>query len=568
MIYLPLVPDTKRPAVSGWADPDYEGVEPEVGGWYGLRADNLVIVDCDSQEAADAWWDGQEDRTTFRVKTPRGFHFYYRSGPGSPTGPHVGVLPGVDIRAGRGSYVVWLGAPGYDRVGDRSPAPYNPAWLTISAKAATETDGDGWETIPSGQRNATLAAFGGSLRKQGMKDTQIARVLWGVNTNYCEPPLSKEEVIQIARSVGRYEPDPDETTKVEFVDDELHPDWWNDLTMPPPPEWYWKPYLPKGRLVFLDGREGIGKGMFCTYLARCVVSGVRPDGTPDTPGNVLWLPAEDDPEEDILRRLYAAGARPDLVPGRVAFLSDDSVRLPAQEAALTQLIHDTKARLVILDPGRAFLGPDRGQDGRDFSYNNEAHVRPGMQACLRIAKNTGATIMFVHHWNKNTASEINYRASGSGAFNQVVRHRITIARVESDDGFINGAFAVTKSNIIDTGHVHGYTLEEVPALDTATFILTDPKTDHTLDAWEKRAKAGAENRKMGPGYQLENWLTEQGYRIGDPVPAREEVEKALDMSQAEAKQALATLRERGLIGQQGAGRSVVLAETSHVILAG
>jgi hypothetical protein len=160
--------------------------------------------------------------------------------------------------------------------------------------------------------------------------------------------------------------------------------------------------------------------------------------------------------------------------------------------------------------------------------------------------------MFVHHWNKNVGGEINYRASGSGAFNQVVRHRITIARVE-DDGRINGAFAITKSNIIDVGHVHGYTLEEVPKWDTATFVLTDKQPDGSLDEWEKRAKDGKLARKIKPAHRLETWLCQQMYGQGDPVPRREEIEKTLDMSQAEARQALAGCRDAGLLGQNGKG---------------
>ena len=104
----------KAPAVSGWASPGYVGVSPDMhttqGLWLGLRCDNLVVVDCDTDEAAKFWlarYNPGRNRRTYVRKTPRGFHFVYTWTEGSPTGPAVGVFPHVDIRAGRGSQIVF-----------------------------------------------------------------------------------------------------------------------------------------------------------------------------------------------------------------------------------------------------------------------------------------------------------------------------------------------------------------------------------------------------------------------------------------------------------------------------
>jgi hypothetical protein len=84
-----------------------------------LRCDNLVVVDCDSEESA-AWWrkhvgpEGTED--TWIRKTPRGYHFIYDWTPGSPEAPDADIFrgdpPGIDVRAGRTSQIVFH-APGY-----------------------------------------------------------------------------------------------------------------------------------------------------------------------------------------------------------------------------------------------------------------------------------------------------------------------------------------------------------------------------------------------------------------------------------------------------------------------
>jgi len=62
------------------------------------------------------------------------------------------------------------------------------------------------QTIPEGTRNNTLTSIAGSMRYQGMTETQIQYQLSEINEERCSPPLAKREVSNIARSMMRYEP--------------------------------------------------------------------------------------------------------------------------------------------------------------------------------------------------------------------------------------------------------------------------------------------------------------------------------------------------------------------------
>jgi hypothetical protein len=216
-IYLPLRAGTKQPAVSGWAAEDYPGVEHESGDWHGLRADGLVIVDCDTREAAEAWQHARGYARTLTIKTPRGTHFYYRWTQGSPEGPFVDVFPDVDIRAGRGSYVVAPGAPGYAVSDPHTISDFDPTWLAEAniPGARTVYTGAVSDVIEAGSRNADLAAIGGAMRRQGLTARGIARGLLALNATIVDPPLETEEVVQIAASVGRYTPNPDPVIELE-----------------------------------------------------------------------------------------------------------------------------------------------------------------------------------------------------------------------------------------------------------------------------------------------------------------------------------------------------------------
>ena len=61
-------------------------------------------------------------------------------------------------------------------------------------------------TIPENERNSTLASMAGSMRRRGFGQAAIDSALLIENQEKCAPPLSEEEVLTIARSIGRYAP--------------------------------------------------------------------------------------------------------------------------------------------------------------------------------------------------------------------------------------------------------------------------------------------------------------------------------------------------------------------------
>ena len=70
--------------------------------------------------------------------------------------------------------------------------------------------------MPRGRGNITMTAIAGALRKQGMAEKPIRIILNGINKlTMTEAPMSTDEVALIARSVCRYEPDPDVEFEVE-----------------------------------------------------------------------------------------------------------------------------------------------------------------------------------------------------------------------------------------------------------------------------------------------------------------------------------------------------------------
>ncbi|HEY8269724.1 MAG TPA: phage/plasmid primase, P4 family [Pseudobdellovibrionaceae bacterium] len=63
------------------------------------------------------------------------------------------------------------------------------------------------DPIGEGERNASLASIGGSLRSVGFEKEEITEWLLKVNEQRCTPPLPEREVKNIAKSVARYAAD-------------------------------------------------------------------------------------------------------------------------------------------------------------------------------------------------------------------------------------------------------------------------------------------------------------------------------------------------------------------------
>lgn len=564
-VFLPLqgpgAPAPKAPAVQGWQSPTYEGVLPpeeraayDDNHWLGLRTDQYVVVDCDTPEAAQSWLAAHPDaRDTWVRKTPHGFHFIYSTAPGAPSAPAVEVLPRTDVRAGIGSQIV-LHAPGYADVAGHAPssiAPFNPAWMSNWRRPSDVGESEDWTTVPEGRRNSTLTAFGGALRKQGMAYEEILRMLATMNKHYCDPPIEQDEVMLIARSVSRYEADPN--IDIELIDDEVEAEtaddltdrpYWrsSEMTLKPPPPWLWRDYLPEATLTLLEGEEGIGKGLCCAWLAVQVVSGAS-FGDPKPPRNVLWYTAEDDPD-DVLRRLYAAGYSPEAGHADVIFRNPrfDRLAFPGDIESLQRIVKQMKPGLIIMDPGRSFLAPDE-KFKTDGSLNSEQNVRPGMERLNLIAHDTGVPIVFVHHWNKSKEGDSRSKSGGSGAFRQVARQALVVARYLDEH-----AISVEKANNSSTGGTLAtYNIEVDPEDGTAWFTMGGKLPQENIDEWLKEQKEADSAGGIG-------WIAldvtpadvRQGFAVnGGMAPTATQVQDVFQIDNGMAVHLISQLEEMG-----------------------
>lgn len=176
---------------------------------------------------------------TWTAKTGRGGRHYLFKHPAYRVHNAVGILPGVDVRAG-GGYIV--AAPSvsafgsYEWVEGRSPFDVEladvPPWLITYLRIGNAVrNGHGAtnghhepfrlpRTIPDGERNATLFRFARSQRANGVPRDMIAATLAAVNRHACVPPLDDAEVASIVESAWTRDDEPDFRPAPHVADDD------------------------------------------------------------------------------------------------------------------------------------------------------------------------------------------------------------------------------------------------------------------------------------------------------------------------------------------------------------
>ena len=191
----------------------------------GLVTDGLFVVDFDlksggikSKADIEAKY-GSLPRTRAHRTGGGGEHHIYRQPNGNGLRNTVSLAghAGVDIRA-NGGYIIMPPSPHesgnrYEVLDDWEIQPA-PEWLVTLATKEKQPAGAKLtgHLIPEGQRNATLASLGGTMRRRGMSHSAIEAALLEENRQQCQPPLPVGEVTAIAASMARYQPPNGSTT--------------------------------------------------------------------------------------------------------------------------------------------------------------------------------------------------------------------------------------------------------------------------------------------------------------------------------------------------------------------
>lgn len=178
----------------------------------------------------------------------------------------------------------------------------------------------------------------------------------------------------------------------------------------------------------MAGMGGVGKSTFTNYLAANITRGTLEGDLYGKPANVMIINTEDSPAM-VKARMLAAGADLD----RVFIVStkfcdeygnqnETTPKLRQDFEQLEELMLENQVMLLVADPFATVI---------DGDTNSGTDVRATIDPMIRLAHNTGATVLIVSHFNKGSGAASN-KISGSHAIRDAVRGAHVFAKDEDE----------------------------------------------------------------------------------------------------------------------------------------
>lgn len=191
-----------------------------------------------------------------------------------------------------------------------------------------------------------------------------------------------------------------------------------------PVQWLWRPYIPIGKVTFLQGDPNSGKStMMMNIVAELSKGGAMPDGTAlGRPQKIIYQCSEDDAEDTIKPRLEVCGAD----CRNIAFI-DEGVHgdLTMEDERLREAIESFRPRLLVIDPIQAYVE-------NDSDLMRASKARRLMRRAGIWASKYECAIVVIGHYNKDSGKKDLYRGLGSVDLVASARSVLQVERSEDD----------------------------------------------------------------------------------------------------------------------------------------
>lgn len=266
------------------------------------KESNLVVVDVDCAKGGRIeelynFAPKEVLEKTLWSKTGGGYHLYFRYPQNAEIRNSTSKLGNkIDVR-GEGGYIVappslHISGKHYEFLNDNSVKPFPQAFIEKLNKTETRTEnnfsnGNALQTdfYLEGNRNNSLASLAGKLRHAGLNECEIEPALLKINSERCKPPLSEKEVLQIVRSISRYDVQPQPQNKFDSdTNAENFPSlfkiqaasvWMENSKLRPVPKMLFGEFWFEGELCILFADTGKGKSILAVQIADSISKGMN-----------------------------------------------------------------------------------------------------------------------------------------------------------------------------------------------------------------------------------------------------------------------------------------------------
>lgn len=220
--------------------------------------------------------------------------------------------------------------------------------------------------------------------------------------------------------------------------------------------WVWPGFIPRGRVVILEGRKGCGKSSVAAAVAAHMTGSTRrlPGVKKVTPCNVCWLTKEESYPTAVVPRLKNAGAKLERCSRPESEQHAGQPRplvLPEDYGVLQEYVKQESIGLIVLDPVFSFVNCA-------ISLKDEQQTRSALEPMCLLAERTNCTVIFIRHVRKSTSGAAIDHGLGGVGIGNLAR---VVLRVFTDDSDMSHRYlSVVASNIAAVPPTQTFRLEE------------------------------------------------------------------------------------------------------------
>lgn len=210
---------TDPQTIEGWLRL-YERLNPNIGILTGVSS-GILVIDIDPRSGGDETWtsitEGKQLPTTLVANTGGGGeHYYFQCPTEFIIHTSIGVVgKGIDVKANskegkNPGYVLVPPSVTVEKYAWRNPDSLIakvPDWLLelmVFKDEAREQKFEGVEVIKEGSRHDFILQRAGKLKHDNWSSESILQALITENLTKCQPPLSEDEIKQIAQGILSY----------------------------------------------------------------------------------------------------------------------------------------------------------------------------------------------------------------------------------------------------------------------------------------------------------------------------------------------------------------------------
>lgn len=537
---FPVIPGGKAPRLQGWqawaarSTPqivqDYARSNPSTNWGIACEQSGLLVVDldmADGKQGETAWaalcaQHGGAPLTT-ELRTARGGRHLCFSG----NGPNSASLIAQDVDTrGQGGLIVCPGSVLRDSTGmiqgtysiaEVRPTAPAPAWLLDLLKVAKKEplkrpdDNEVVGSIPSGQRDNTLARWAGMLRGQGLVQEELLAALAEINRVRCSPPMEDAEVERIASSISR-KPRGEAEALAGFAA-VLNPQAAVGV-LPlysgaailerniPEPEQVLADFADAGDVLGLFAKSKARKSWLALQLACCAATGREFLGwSIGKPRKVLLVQTEvkRDHYEKRIQRVAKGLGISDLSNLRVLHARGLSLTIDqiANEALACE------AQCVIIDPIYPLIQEENSAEG----------IKPLLAKLSQLAER-GILVAYVHHDKKGKSGDLDLvdRGSGSGVLGRAYDCALFLDEHATDKAAqvlrsITRNYPPADDKVIRWSEFTFHLDEHAPAeVETTSSASAKAKRGRPAEELAEQARHVLETRKDWPRLRAETTL--------------------------------------------------------------